>query len=1149
MTPNIINLTMLLHRINKLKKQNNISLLMESLSEIRNNTELNSNNIKITIKLIDALGQIGDSDTIDLMLNSLTDKNFNKHREIREAVFEALRKLEYQEVEVLNKLCLAMEKDNYTLSRELPEMMNQFKKMNDKDKDIFLNVLISNLTSYYTSPKSDDLPRYIYWFLGETKYHNAVGYLVNTLNKIHKKTEYDSKETCEVIIECMNALGKIAKKDESIFQCFSQFFNKPYPSDVKFAIIDNLPKVDSSENYIRSCNYAIQLIDRDEEIQTATRCLTRVNGKVAINSLIMSLKRNKKKNKESYYGCNNGIPYIIMALGELKAFKAIDEVIELLSFNCNDHDYICKVIADFLIEIGEKSIEPLVIFLINGAIWLLENKNKEVMRVFSSNKEASIPVFISLLNDQNIKIRKYAANRLDEFSWVPSEGIGSVYYWIFKEEFKKCITQGNISVEPLIAAIDQLNLLDHWKSRQLEDVLFALGEIGDIRAFHALKYNKMKSNFSARIERKIGECLGKIVLKNDSDKIVLLDELIVLLEIDDAYTRINAAYALGEIKDNKCTAMLIKLLKSDKDSRVREVVAEVLGEFTDRKVISALANAFNDKIYDVRRNCVKSLNKIDSLEAVELLLKWMHYEPGYAIHAVEVFVSIGAACILKYFSETHLYSNKNLIEKTEIKELELKMLDSINDTIPKLYNLYSSSNIKVKTAAYFSLKEICNHLDKPGLNLSSESKSILKKVQKNLRKKSICSDEQFYYFDYYFVCKPILDKEVNALITKLYMSIVQLSWESYELDFEKDVYLILGTKNRDEVVEILIYFLYVYKATNDYRYEYAVKVLRDILDEKSIIALIDYINYYRFKLSYNKTKNINIVVKALAKSKSQVVLQYFLDLINVNYLERFDRNDSGYWCTLIFGHIPDLIENNKDLLIDGRQISTVASIAIIDAAQTHFKQENFDLLRTAIYALGEIADPIAIDFIYKYIGYTYKEEKYDHYSDLLTEEFNDSIKIAVFYTLGKMFDPRVIEWLCGNYEIFRSEYDNNNDLYEFIKLTVLSDFDKIFVFNALIDCIEKYKENNSKLNILNNAIYFTAVLLYECDDFFPDKQVVEKAFNSFTLLKQKNVFNDFILTKNGLPFVDGILLSLKSYYKNSTFESDGSSQIMEEEEE
>jgi len=53
MTPNIINLTMSLHRINKLKKQNNISLLMESLSEIRNISELNSNNIKITVKLIE----------------------------------------------------------------------------------------------------------------------------------------------------------------------------------------------------------------------------------------------------------------------------------------------------------------------------------------------------------------------------------------------------------------------------------------------------------------------------------------------------------------------------------------------------------------------------------------------------------------------------------------------------------------------------------------------------------------------------------------------------------------------------------------------------------------------------------------------------------------------------------------------------------------------------------------------------------------------------------------------------------------------------------------------------------------------------------------------------------------------------------------
>ena len=33
------------------------------------------------------------------------------------------------------------------------------------------------------------------------------------------------------------------------------------------------------------------------------------------------------------------------------------------------------------------------------------------------------------------------------------------------------------------------------------------------------------------------------------------------------------------------------------------------------------------------------------------------------------------------------------------------------------------------------------------------------------------------------------------------MSACRFSWEDYELYFEKDVYSILGTKNRDEVVE------------------------------------------------------------------------------------------------------------------------------------------------------------------------------------------------------------------------------------------------------------------------------------------------------------------------------------------------------------
>jgi HEAT repeat protein len=95
--------------------------------------------------------------------------------------------------------------------------------------------------------------------------------------------------------------------------------------------------------------------------------------------------------------------------------------------------------------------------------------------------------------------------------------------------------------------------------------------------------------------------------------------LIAALKDDDPIVRRNATKALGEIKDAGAVEPLINSLK-DSDLIVRRNAAKALGEIKDMRAVEPLIVSLKDDSAVVRRNAAESLGEIKDSRATESLV-------------------------------------------------------------------------------------------------------------------------------------------------------------------------------------------------------------------------------------------------------------------------------------------------------------------------------------------------------------------------------------------------------------------------------------------------------------------------------------------------------------------------------------------------
>jgi HEAT repeat protein/Na+/melibiose symporter-like transporter len=104
--------------------------------------------------------------------------------------------------------------------------------------------------------------------------------------------------------------------------------------------------------------------------------------------------------------------------------------------------------------------------------------------------------------------------------------------------------------------------------------------------------------------------------------VLAVDELISALEDPSLHVREEAAEALGEIGDKRATNALIAKLK-DSSSGVVQEAADALGRIGDPVAVPALADILEHGETIDQLSAARALGKIASLEAVDILLKYV----------------------------------------------------------------------------------------------------------------------------------------------------------------------------------------------------------------------------------------------------------------------------------------------------------------------------------------------------------------------------------------------------------------------------------------------------------------------------------------------------------------------------------------------
>jgi HEAT repeat protein len=154
-----------------------------------------------------------------------------------------------------------------------------------------------------------------------------------------------------------------------------------------------------------------------------------------------------------------------------------------------------------------------------------------------------------------------------------------------------------------------------------EQAALALASLGPL-AFRPLANQLDNSNPSVR--RNAAWAIGELTNMPPSDRGDAVPQLITLLSDSDAWVRMAAARALGELHDHRAVAQLIATL-SDNNWRVRELVVWALSEMKNARAVDALCTVLlSDPRPEVRRGAAEALGEIQSAQALPALKQALH---------------------------------------------------------------------------------------------------------------------------------------------------------------------------------------------------------------------------------------------------------------------------------------------------------------------------------------------------------------------------------------------------------------------------------------------------------------------------------------------------------------------------------------------
>jgi len=149
-----------------------------------------------------------------------------------------------------------------------------------------------------------------------------------------------------------------------------------------------------------------------------------------------------------------------------------------------------------------------------------------------------------------------------------------------------------------------------------EQAALALASMGRV-ALEPLSQQLTSTN--ATVRRNAAWAVGELHNMVPGERSGAVPQLITLLGDSDAWVRMAAARALGEVRDERALTRLVATL-SDENWRVRELAVWALSEMKDDRAVTALCSVLlSDSRVEVRRGAAEALGEIASADALPSL--------------------------------------------------------------------------------------------------------------------------------------------------------------------------------------------------------------------------------------------------------------------------------------------------------------------------------------------------------------------------------------------------------------------------------------------------------------------------------------------------------------------------------------------------
>jgi HEAT repeat protein len=139
-------------------------------------------------------------------------------------------------------------------------------------------------------------------------------------------------------------------------------------------------------------------------------------------------------------------------------------------------------------------------------------------------------------------------------------------------------------------------------------------------------------NPSSTTRRNSAWAIGELTNMVPGERVSATTGLVALLNDANAWVRMAAARALGELRDRRATERLMAMLL-DADWRARQMAAWALSELKDDQAVAALGSVLlSDARSEVRKGAAEALGEIKSAEALPFLRQAVN-DPEPAVSA------------------------------------------------------------------------------------------------------------------------------------------------------------------------------------------------------------------------------------------------------------------------------------------------------------------------------------------------------------------------------------------------------------------------------------------------------------------------------------------------------------------------------------